>query len=334
MNRLKKRPVLVTVSVLVGLLLVAGLTAGGYLWNLAHSFDSKSEKIADAFPEESTRPIKKAEGAVNILLMGSDTRGGDGTEDALEGAPGDARTDALMLLHVPSDRSGVYVMSIMRDTWTEIPGHGEHKINAAYALGGVPLTVQTVEGLFDTRIDHVAIIDFEGFRALTDALGGVEIKVNPAFTSSHLGGRHFAAGPTLMNGEEALAFVRERYAYSDGDYQRVRNQRAFVGAVLSKFLTADTLTNPARISATVDQFAPYITVDESLNAGAIGTLGLGLNKVRKDDIHMFTLPTKGTGSSRDGQSIVLKDEQAIKDITAALGDDSLDKYWQTLPSDN
>ena len=88
----------------------------------------------------------------------------------------------MMLVHIPADRKGAYVTSIMRDTWLDIPGHGKAKINAAFAYGGVPLAVQTLEGLLDTRIDHVAAIDFEGFKGLTDALGGVEINNPIAFS--------------------------------------------------------------------------------------------------------------------------------------------------------
>ena len=143
-------------------------------------------------------------------------------------------------------------------------------------------------------------------------------------------GRHFAAGPTTMNGEEALAFVRERYAYSDGDYQRVRNQQAFIRAVLSKFLTAETLVNPVKVSHIVNEIAPYLTVDETLDPATIGSLALSLRNVRGDDIHAFTLPTKGTGWSSDGQSIVLKDEQAISEISRALNNGAMPGYWNTL----
>lgn len=80
-----------------------------------------------------------------------------------------------MLAHVPADRQHVYLMSIMRDSWVEVPGHGRAKINAAYSWGGVALTTETVEQLLDIRIDHVAEIDFAGFEDMTDALGGVTV---------------------------------------------------------------------------------------------------------------------------------------------------------------
>src|SRR5699024_12520784 len=124
---------------------------------------------SDRFPEEALRPeiSTPAEGqddpAVNILLLGSDSRA-DTSKPILDDLGN--RADSIMVAHIPSDRSGVQIMSIMRDSWVDIPGHGQSKINAAMAYGGVPLMVQTVEGLIDQRIDHIAVIDFNGFKNL------------------------------------------------------------------------------------------------------------------------------------------------------------------------
>ena len=96
---------------------------------------------------------------------------------------------------------------------------------AALAFGGVPLMVQTVESLLGQRLDHVVFMDFEGFKGLTDAVGGVTIDVKVPFTAGQTSDIHFNAGPQTMNGDQALAFVRERYAFADGDYQRVRDLR-------------------------------------------------------------------------------------------------------------
>lgn len=322
----KGRNVLVAAAAVV---LVAALAAGGYLFNLAQTFDSNTEKIMSAFPEESTRPqkVQPAGGAkapVNILVMGSDSRGA--TElDAVNGAATDQRADTLMFVHIPADRKNVYTISLMRDLWVQIPGQREAKINAALALGGVPLMVQTVESIFGQRVDHVAMVDFEGFKGLTDALGGVEVNVGIPFTSTH-GDHTFTAGVNAMNGEQALGFVRERYSFADGDYQRVRNQQAFMKAVIAKTINAQTLSNPATISGVVTAVSPFISVDKGLDAATLGGLGLELNGVRQQDIAMFTLPTRGTGTSADGQSIVLTDPNAISKISAALTDDKLGDY--------
>ncbi|MEE2567917.1 LCP family protein [Pseudarthrobacter sp. J64] len=314
--------------ILGSLVLIAALVAGGYVFNLANTFDSNSGKIEQAFPEESNRP-KPAEpvngtSPKNILLMGSDSRGA--TEvDAVNGTPTDQRADTLMLLHIPADRKNVYTVSLMRDLWVDIPGHGQSKINSALAYGGVPLMVQTVESLFDQRIDHVAMVDFEGFKGLTDALGGVEVNVPTAFTSTH-GNFSFTPGPNVMNGDQALAFVRERYAFADGDYQRVRNQQAFLKALIGKTISSETLTNPVTINKMVQSISPFVSVDKSLDSGALAGLGLELRDVRQQDIAMFTLPTNGIGTSSDGQSIVLPNPEAIANISDAMASDTLGGY--------
>ncbi|MHA7180904.1 LCP family protein [Arthrobacter sp. MDB2-24] len=332
--RRRKHPVRTTFLVLGSLLVVAALVAGGYLFSLARSFNAGSETIETAFPAEESRPTvaPEAEGAVNILLLGSDSQatpeelGNTASTDSSDG-----RADTMMLMHIPADRQNIQVMSIMRDTWTDIPGHGEAKINAAMTLGGVPLVVQTVEGLFGARIDHVASIDFEGFKGLTNALGGVQV-VNPvAFQSRGSKGKYFAAGPITLQGESALKFVRERYAFSDGDYQRVKNQQLFVKAVISEVLTADTLTNPKKVYQVVDQVSPFVAVDATLDAGAVGSLAVSLRGVRGGDIDFFTLPSLGTGTSADGQSIVVRDDAAVAQVADALQGDTLDDYLATSP---
>lgn len=323
---LRGRAVLIAVAAMV---LVAGVAAGAYVVNLAHSFDSKTLKIQSAFPEESTRPhkadVQNGPQAKNILLMGSDSRG-QNVLNAEQGTPSDQRSDVMMLVHIPADRKNVQSISLMRDLWVTIPGHGEAKLNAALALGGVPLVVQTVESLFNQRIDHVATVNFDGFRGLTDALGGVPVDVIVPFTSSDAYSFTFTSGRNNLDGQRALTFVRERYAFADGDYQRVRNQQAFIKGVIAKTINAETLSNPITVNNLVDVFSPFVAVDKTLDAGAIGSLALELKGVRPHNMAMFTLPTRGTGTSSDGQSIVITDPNAIQRISAALAEDKLGDY--------
>lgn len=327
----KKHPVRNVLLVLLVFAVVAAGVLAVYTFSLASSFNSKTTTIETAFPEEATRPTRPAaaEGATNILLMGSDERATDTGADA---APSDAdgsRSDTLMLMHIPKDRQNIYVMSIMRDTWTEIPGHGEHKVNAAMSLGGVPLVVQTVETMFDAPIDHVVMVDFEGFKGLTDALGGVTVNNPVAFQSRGSGGEFFEQGNINLDGESALKFVRERYAFSDGDYQRVRNQQLFIKAVMSEFLSRETLTDPAKISRIVNEISPYLSVNEEFDASTVGSLALSLQSVRTSDVEFFTLPNLGIGTSADGQSIIVKDDAAIAEIAAALDEGSLGEYLES-----
>ncbi|MDJ0316246.1 LCP family protein [Arthrobacter antibioticus] len=310
----------------LGLFLVAAIIGTVFVANLARSFDSKTEHIANAFPDEASRPAKSASDAMNILMLGSDSRG-DSLDMAGAGEASDQRSDTMMWVHIPADRKNIVMMSIMRDTWVDIPGVGEAKINAAMAYGGVPLVVQTLEGLFKQRLDHVAIVNFDGFKAITDSLGGVQVDVPLSFTTAD-DKFTFEAGPQVIDGDQALAFVRERYAFTDGDYQRVRNQQLFLKAVMNTALTPANLTNPVKINELVNKVAPSLTVDSELNSGAMGALALSLRDVRGSDVKAFTLPTLGTGTSADGQSIVLPDDAAIAAISEALSNDSLVAYMR------
>lgn len=308
----------------LGLFVVAAVVSTLFVAKLASDFDNKTQKIMHAFPEEANRPAAGTSGAMNILLLGSDSRAAS-LDTGEAGAPSDQRSDTMMWVHIPSDGKNITMMSIMRDTWVDIPGHGEAKINAAMAFGGVPLVVQTLESAFNNRIDHVAIVDFEGFKVMTDALGGVQVGIDEPFTTVD-GDFTFNAGNQLLNGVQALAFVRERYAFADGDYQRVRNQQIFLKAVMNTVLSPATLVNPLKISELVNKVSPYLAVDEELTAVKFGHLALSLRDIRSSNVISFTLPTLGTGTSVDGQSIVMRDDAAISAISQALTHDSLMSY--------
>ncbi|QNE35330.1 LCP family protein [Leifsonia shinshuensis] len=308
----------ITAAALVIVLPVAII--GGYLLWLGSSFDDTVGRIRNAFPKDAGRPAAVA-GATNFLLIGSDSR--SGLHDSLSGAPTGERSDTLMLVHIPADRSGIVIVSLMRDLWVPIPGHGEAKLNAAFSWGGVPLTVQTVEGLLGARIDHVMVADFGGFGAISTALGGVKVWSDKAFTSKNMPGYSFEKGENRLEGSAALAFVRERYSFADADYQRVRNQQAFVRGTLQGFISAGTLTNPGRTQSSISTLARYLAVDEGMTASVAGSLALGFRGLTSDAIHTLTLPTAGTGTSPDGQSIVYVDEARAVTLRKALASDDV-----------
>lgn len=341
------RPVIVALQVLLVFAVLVPMLKNAYLFNLGRIFDSETTKIERAFPAESTRPQPSIAGAavggtaanpaaagalpsantrssLNILVVGSDSRAA-ASGKAVAGAASNQRADALMLVHIPADRTKIYSISLMRDLWVGIKDHGHAKINAALAFGGVPLMVQTVESIFGQRVDHIAMIDFEGFVGMTDAVGGVEVDIPAPFVSRH-DRISFPAGPNTLDGVHALEFVRERYAFADGDYQRVRNQQAFVKALLAKNLSQDTVLNPITVHNVVSAMSPFVSVDSGLDAATVIRLARELKDVRPEDMVMFTLPTRGTGTTADGQSIVLPDLAAIDAISAAMATDTLGDY--------
>lgn len=332
--RKKKRTGRVILLSVLSVVVIAALVAGVYVWNLGRTFDEQSSKITDAFPAEDTRPEVKEESkdAVNVLLLGTDTRAQRSEaaeDDEFATLPSGGRSDTMMLVHIPSDRKNVFVTSIMRDTWLDIPGIGEAKINRAFASGGVPKAVETLEGLFGVRINHVASIDFEGFKGLTDAVGGVTIDNPIAFTPVHAKGYYFPAGVQTLNGDEALTFVRERKAFTGpggSDYQRVKNQQLFVKALVGQILSKETLTSPTKIQNAVEEIAPYVAVDESLDAATLAGLASSMINIRSGDMEFFTLPNSGPGRSADGQSIVVPDMEVIEEFGNALQNDTVDEF--------
>ena len=132
--------------------------------------------------------------------------------------------------------------------WTS-PATARAKVNAALELGGVPLMTQTVEALLGQHINHTVMLDFQGFAAMTDALGGVDVNIKQPFTGTVDDKVHFPAGVNRLNGLQALAFVRERHAFADGDYQRVRNQQTFLKAVMAKMAAEGGLADRDTVSS-------------------------------------------------------------------------------------
>ncbi len=306
---------------LLALIAIPVAAIGLFANNLKNTYEDNADILSqsEVFPEEQSRPMEREDEAQTILLLGSDTRA-EVDPNALEQGQ-DSRSDAIMVARIPADRSGIYITSIMRDSWVDIPGYGDNKINAAFAYGGIPLTVATVEQLLDTRIDHVAVIDFEGFKGLTNALGGVTVNNSVAFNA---GDYQFNEGEITLNGDQALTFVRARYPFEDGDYQRVRNQQAYMKGLLSGLLSRDTLTSPGKISDAVAAISPFLSVDEGLTAGYIIGLAPGLRDIRSDDVHFVTLPTLGPSWSPDGtQSIILLDNAGMESVRQAFREDTV-----------
>lgn len=261
----------------------------------------------------------------NILLLGSDTR--SGSEAALVSG---SRADSIMLAHIPADGKGVYLVSIMRDTWVNIPGYGAAKINAALNYGGISLQVATVENLLGIKIDHVAEIEFEGFKALVNSVGGVDVQVPFDFD---INAWSFKQGMQHMDGGAALAFVRARYPFADGDYQRVRNQRAFLRGLYSTMKSKGALENVGSFQSAVESIAGYMRVDSGLDAAQIAQIAAPVLTSGDTTMRMTTLPNAGPGWSYDGQSIVIVNQAANANLSYALQHDSMDQFMATYGQD-
>jgi LCP family protein required for cell wall assembly len=181
----------------------------------------------------------------NWLITGSDSRAGLSRAeiDALHVGfdEGTLNSDSIMLLHMGSGRP--VLISIPRDSYVNIPGHGYNKINAALAYGGANLLIQTVENVTGLKIDHYMGIGFGGLVAVVNKIGGVQICLKTAINDSY-SGVNLSAGCHVLNGDQALAFVRDRHSFTTEDLQRIQDQRAFISALLKKATSPGVYLNP------------------------------------------------------------------------------------------
>ena len=323
----KRRTWLAAVLTAVALLLVGGLIAGVvYAFSIDRAVNDNLQHSTDQLPPdtpiakgEKARPAKGSGEAINYLLMGSDSRDVSNA--------GHGRSDVLMVMHLAADRKSAYMISFPRDMYVPIPGHGKNKINAAFAFGGPQLTVRTLEGQLDTRIDHVALIDFEGFIQLTEDLGGVRVYNKYGSVS---GGYNFPVGNVTLKGEEALAYVRERHQLPHGDLDRAERQRAVLQAILAKGLAKDTVSNPAKFVSFARGVALHVTVDDQLTEKELRKTALSLRMTAKD-VHMLQAPISGFGTSPTKQSIDIVDKKQLAELAAALRTDEMDSYLEEYP---
>ena len=322
------RLALLSVLSLVTVLALGTVAVG--LW-VRHTLGGNVETFADPFADLPARAPQQAveggrEPATNFLVLGSDSRISAG--DPSQWAIGAQRTDAIMIVQVSGDRESVSVMSIPRDSWVEIPGHGQGKINAAYSYGGPSLTIQTVEQLTGIHIDHVIVADFESFTNLTDEIGGVTINLK---TPQTVAGTDFHAGAQLLNGEQALAYARERKTLPGGDFDRINRQQAWMRAIVSQVFNSGILSDPTRLYSFLSAVTGTMAVDEGFTIDEMQNLALGMRGVRSADIRFMTVPTAGTDMSNDGQSIVNLDPDASTPLFEAFTADTVGEYLEANP---
>jgi LCP family protein required for cell wall assembly len=316
-RRRLRRTIGIAVTLVVLLVIGAGAS---YLAFLNHTVTANVKHDAllptpgvDGATDDAPTVAPAAKGAQNILIIGSDAR---------EGLAG-ARSDVIVLVHVASDRKTVTLVHFPRDLWVSVPGHGKDKINAAFAYGGAPLLVRTLQGLVGVPIDHVALVDFEGFKNMTDAVGGVNVYAEEASNSR---GYAFHKGFNQMSGAAALAFVRERKQLSLGDISRGRRQQAFIKALMLKSLSKDVLANPVTLAQFVDAGTSNLTVDNGFSVGEMRSEAFALRNLRGKDIAFVTAPFSGFGTSPGGASIDVVDEDGMATLGAALQSDAMTKY--------
>ncbi len=321
----RSRRLLPAILIAVAVLLVAATGTGLLVYkakidrSLTENLNRGVELPAD--DESSARPPKEQQetGTLNYLLLGSDSRD--------PGNEGNGRSDTILMVHLNAKRNKAYIISFPRDMYVNIPGYGKNKINAAFAFGGTPLAVRTLENLTSVRMDHVALIDFEGFIKLTEDLDGVTVPNKTAF-SSH--GFHYPKGKITVAGEEALWFVRERKLLPGGDLDRAENQRNVIKAIAQKGLSVQVISDPGTFITFIGNVAKYLTVDNDLSDDEIKRTAHSLRLSGKD-IELLQAPISGFASTGDGQSIDVVDTAKMAELSRAMKKDKLSEYVKKYP---
>ena len=320
-------------TALVGLLSVLVLVVVGGLLFLNSKLGQIDHVDISTLPE-SARPERQPGEALNILVAGADNGNGPSLSAAVESGnwvPGEHRSDTIMIVHISADRDHAYVVSIPRDSYEKIyddtgQPQGRHKINAAFSLYGPAGYVSTIEHLTGVRMDHLAIIDWDGFKALTDALGGVRIYIPE--TVSEGGGVTWSKGYHYMYGEEALRYVRTRDGLAGGDFDRIRRQQNFIRSIMSDLLQQGTLTNLSKLSSVLDAVSRNLTVDSGWSSGDLRSLALSLRGLRTADVTFLSTPlaTDWNQYVNGEGDVVLLDTQQSSKLWTSLSDDSLAGY--------
>ena len=291
------------VLIVTGLMSALTLLTSGSAWVLTSYVSSSLGRINAG---TSGTP---SSGPVNILVAGVDTRDGLTRRQEIRLHVGDAistNSDTLMLVHIPASHDSVQVVSIPRDSWVNIPGHGMSKINAAVGLGGPHLMVKTVEQATGIQINDYVEIDFMGFVKVINALGGVNICV-PYAVDDPYSGLDISAGMHHVDGVTALEFARDRHSFALSDLQRIKDQQQILSSVFTEATQAGVLANPVKLQQVLSSVTAAIKVDQGFDLARIAE---ELRGISPSDVSFTTVPLSTMNYiTPSGESAVLWDQK-------------------------
>ena len=309
----RRRPWLRWVAVCTAALV---LVVSGVAWSVYERLDGNIRTDVSAAEEleryENERPAASG-GAQNVLLLGSDSRGGE--NGAYGHDSGSQRSDTTILLHISGDRKSATGVSIPRDLMVSVPAcNGSDGIqrqaefapfNTAFERGGSACTIRTVEQLTGVRVDHHLVVDFDGFKKLVDAVNGVDVclpqPVNDADAQLSL-----PAGRQTLGGEEALGYVRSRNGMGNGsDTQRMERQQQFLGSLVKKVHSEGVLLNPTKIYPVLDAATSALTGDSGLDSlRELYELVRSVRDIPKEQVRFLTVPRKVYQANRNRDELV------------------------------
>ena len=292
--------------VAISTLVLALVTALGVVFLYRHlNGNLNVEDVTPALGKD--RPERTGpKGALNILVMGSDSREGEGNGIDSEDPANGARSDTTVLLHLSADRERAYGISIPRDSLVtrpdcgeddEIAGDESELWNVAFAVGGPACTIRQVEATTGIYIDNYVVVDFNGFKDMVDAVGGVPVCV-PEDIKDPKHGISIDAGEREIRGDEALDYVRVRSTVGNqSDLGRIKRQQTFMAAMIKKVASAETLARPDRLVKFLNAVTKSLTLDfESISD--LAGLGLQLRDIGLDKVQFVTVPWEYTPEYR------------------------------------
>ena len=330
-------------AVLLAGALVTTATVGYYGWNLNSKFKN-IQRADNSSLGEGTRPPapKTPTKAVNILLMGADdphqlVSKPSIAELAAAGKwdPGAYRSDTMMVVHISPSRHHASVISIPRDSYLPIyddkgDPHGKNKVNEAFSEYGPYGTWRTVENFTGLRLDHMAIIDYQGFRDLTTAVGGVDVYIPQTVYDSYQH-QQWTQGEVHLEGNLALKYVRMRHGLLNGDFDRVDRQQNFLRTLMEKVLADDTIGNPVKFTHTLDAITKHLTIDSGWSNSALRSLAFSLRKLNVKDVNFVTVPLDHYATVDGVGSVNIVDETASKELWKAVAANRLGQWIKAHP---
>ncbi|WP_344057018.1 LCP family protein, partial [Sphaerisporangium rubeum] len=293
----KRGRVLAWISIALTVVLV-GVSLGGYTLYRSLLGNLRTQDVSGGL--NANRPVNTT-GALNVLLVGSDTRAGDNKRYGQHMENEGERTDTIILLHVSPNRDKATLISFPRDSMVQIPACKNARtkvaipprldmINSAFNEGGMACTINTIEANTNIRIDHFIKVDFTGFKNIVDALGGIQICV-PQAVSDKKAKLELRAGKQIVRGETALAYVRARYQLGDGsDISRIKRQQIFLSQVAKKATSGDTLTNPGKLIALITAAAQSVVMDPQLDVDTLVQIAQSARSLTATGVKFVTVP--------------------------------------------
>ena len=293
------------------LLVLVVLLVGMAVW-----VDSRLNRV-DALPDYQGRPA--ATPGADWLIVGSDSREGlDATRRRQLGTGQAAgrRADTMMLLHIPRGTGKPTLVSLPRDSYVPIPGHGRNKLNAAFAFGDARLLARTVEQVTGIRVDRYMEVGFDGFASVVDAVGGVRICPKTAMRDP-MAGLNVKAGCQQGNSRTALAYVRARHS-GRGDLDRVRRQQEFLGSLIDKATSPWVLLNPFKSVSLLRAGTDAVAVDRGAHVWNLVRFPFAMRSIGSGGGVATTVPIAGSQSVPGAGSVLVWDRQRALALFEAL----------------